>query len=59
MAYQGYKTFQEFLDSQQYSRAGILRYEKIFGRHFVSTGGKETTEVKSVLWGGGGGEEVN
>lgn len=41
----GYKNFQEFLDKQQYSRNGILRYERIFGRHFVSTGGKETTEV--------------
>jgi len=40
----GFKTFQQFLDTQQYSRNGILRYEKIFGRHFVSTGGKETTE---------------
>ncbi|XP_013401977.1 phosphoethanolamine N-methyltransferase-like, partial [Lingula anatina] len=40
----GYKTFQEFLDTQQYSRNKILTYEKIFGRHFISTGGKETTE---------------
>ncbi len=42
---QGYKTFQEFLDTQQYSNNGILRYERIFGRHFVSTGGLETTQV--------------
>jgi phosphoethanolamine N-methyltransferase len=27
----------------QYSRAGILRYEKIFGDGYVSTGGPETT----------------
>lgn len=27
----------------QYSRAGILRYEKIFGEGYVSTGGPETT----------------
>ncbi|XP_013391180.1 phosphoethanolamine N-methyltransferase-like [Lingula anatina] len=40
----GHKTFQDFLDNQQYSRNGILRYEMIFGRHFVSTGGLETTE---------------
>lgn len=40
----GYRTFQEFLDTQQYSQNGILRYEKIFGRTFVSTGGRETTE---------------
>ncbi|KAK2142169.1 hypothetical protein LSH36_988g00035 [Paralvinella palmiformis] len=38
------KTFQEFLDQQQYSRNGILRYEKIFGRHFISTGGLDTTK---------------
>jgi phosphoethanolamine N-methyltransferase len=35
---------QEFLDSQQYAINGILRYEKIFGKGFVSTGGKDTTE---------------
>jgi len=40
----GFQTFQQFLDAKQYSRNGILRYEKIFGRHFVSTGGKGTTE---------------
>ena len=28
----------------QYSRAGILRYEKIFGEGYISTGGHETTE---------------
>src|SRR3954471_18825053 len=27
----------------QYSRTGILRYEKIFGDGYVSTGGPETT----------------
>ncbi|XP_074645106.1 uncharacterized protein LOC141914452 [Tubulanus polymorphus] len=42
--YHGYKTFMEFLDGQQYTRQGILRYEKIFGHHFVSTGGIETTK---------------
>lgn len=41
----GFATFQEFLDNQQYSRNSILRYEKIFGRTFVSTGGLETTQV--------------
>ena len=45
----GFKTFQEFLDTQQYSKNGILRYEKIFGRTFVSTGGRETTEVSILL----------
>ncbi|XP_046553109.1 phosphoethanolamine N-methyltransferase 3-like isoform X1 [Haliotis rubra] len=42
---QGFQTFQEFLDSQQYSLNGILRYEKIFGRTFVSTGGLATTKL--------------
>jgi len=42
-SYHGFKTFQEFLDNKQYSRNGILRYEKIFGKDFVSTGGKDTT----------------
>ncbi len=28
----------------QYTRAGILRYEKVFGTGYVSTGGPETTE---------------
>jgi len=37
------KEFQKFLDEQQYSRNGILRYEKIFGEDFVSTGGIDTT----------------
>jgi len=35
---------QEFLDNQQYAIDGILRYEKIFGYGYVSTGGPETTE---------------
>ena len=42
--------FQKFLDQQQYSRNGILRYEKIFGQDFVSTGGiTTTTEFVSKL----------
>ena len=41
----GFKTFQEFLDNKQYSRNSILRYERVFDKHFVSTGGLETTEV--------------
>ena len=32
-----------FLDGQQYSTAGILKYEAIFGEGFVSTGGAATT----------------
>jgi phosphoethanolamine N-methyltransferase len=33
-----------FDNKGQYSRNSILRYEKIFGRHYISTGGAETTE---------------
>ena len=36
-----------FLDSQQYTTNSILRYEKIFGPGFVSTGGLETTQASS------------
>ena len=36
--------FQKFLDNQQYTRNGILRYERIFGKTYVSTGGQETTD---------------
>lgn len=36
--------FQKFLDSQQYTKNGILRYERIFGGTYISTGGKQTTE---------------
>ncbi|XP_070574723.1 uncharacterized protein [Ptychodera flava] len=43
-AHHGYNTFQSFLDNQQYSKQGILRYEKIFGHGYVSTGGAETTK---------------
>jgi hypothetical protein len=39
----------EFLDDGQYSRNGILRYERIFGDTFVSTGGVETTKVKDIV----------
>ncbi|KAJ8255283.1 hypothetical protein GJAV_G00203130 [Gymnothorax javanicus] len=42
--HKGFTTFQEFLDNQQYSRRGILRYEKIFGSGYVSTGGPSTTK---------------
>jgi len=39
----GFKTLKEFMDHKQYSRNGVLRYEKIFGEGFVSTGGIDTT----------------
>jgi len=38
------RIFPDFLDNSQYKLNGILRYEKIFGRGFISTGGKTTTE---------------
>ncbi len=34
----------EFLDGHQYTGNGIERYEQIFGRDFVSTGGLHTTQ---------------
>eukprot|EP00244_Chara_vulgaris_P000034 TRINITY_DN1003_c0_g1_i4.p1 TRINITY_DN1003_c0_g1~~TRINITY_DN1003_c0_g1_i4.p1 ORF type:complete len:530 (-),score=125.00 TRINITY_DN1003_c0_g1_i4:1398-2912(-) len=37
-------TFQQFLDSVQYTKTGILRYERVFGYGYVSTGGAETTK---------------
>jgi len=37
------KMLQLWLDQNQYSRKGILRYEAIFGRTFVSVGGEVTT----------------
>uniref|UniRef100_A0A8C7JH13 phosphoethanolamine N-methyltransferase n=1 Tax=Oncorhynchus kisutch TaxID=8019 RepID=A0A8C7JH13_ONCKI len=40
----GFRTFQQFLDNQQYTRKGILRYEKMFGAGYVSTGGHSTTK---------------
>lgn len=41
----GFSTFQQFLDNQQYTSRGILRYEKMFGAGYVSTGGPSTTKV--------------
>ncbi|KAB2090089.1 hypothetical protein ES319_A03G103200v1 [Gossypium barbadense] len=38
------KGFQRFLDSVQYKSNSILRYERIFGPGYVSTGGIETTK---------------
>ncbi|KAF3650361.1 Phosphoethanolamine N-methyltransferase [Capsicum annuum] len=36
--------FQHFLDTVQYKSNGILRYERVFGKDFVSTGGIDTTK---------------
>ncbi|XP_048883463.1 phosphoethanolamine methyltransferase isoform X2 [Brienomyrus brachyistius] len=44
IGHQGYNTFQQFLDNQQYTQRGILRYEMIFGPGYVSTGGLRTTK---------------
>lgn len=35
---------QEFLDNHQYSIKSILKYERIFGHNWVSTGGEKTTK---------------
>jgi len=35
---------QEEMDNNQYLKNGILRYQRVFGYTFVSTGGKQTTE---------------
>uniref|UniRef100_A0A8C7Z0A2 phosphoethanolamine N-methyltransferase n=1 Tax=Oryzias sinensis TaxID=183150 RepID=A0A8C7Z0A2_9TELE len=43
-AQKGFNTFQQFLDNQQYTRRSILRYEKMFGAGYVSTGGPSTTK---------------
>ena len=37
------KMLQDWLDQNQYTRKGILRYEAIFGRTWVSVGGETTT----------------
>ncbi|XP_061690357.1 phosphoethanolamine methyltransferase isoform X1 [Syngnathoides biaculeatus] len=39
-----FSTFQTFLDNKQYTRRGILCYEKMFGAGYVSTGGAKTTK---------------
>lgn len=39
----GFRTMKEFLDFKQYSVNSILRYEKIYGEGYLSTGGSETT----------------
>ncbi|KAL5697414.1 phosphoethanolamine N-methyltransferase [Ranunculus cassubicifolius] len=38
------KGFQQFLDNAQYKCNGILRYERVFGEGFVSTGGIDITK---------------
>jgi len=45
----GCKSFQEFLDTRQYSRRSIRSYELIFGKNFCCPGGLESTEVAPKL----------
>lgn len=42
----GYQTVEQFFNEKQYAQSHILIYEKIFGKDYVSVGGKVTTEVK-------------
>eukprot|EP00898_Chlorokybus_atmophyticus_P009086 jgi/Chlat1/9179/Chrsp97S08451 len=45
-----FDSFQRFLDGVQYTNKNIRRYERIYGRGFVSAGGPETTtEFSSLL----------
>ena len=44
-------TSQHYDNNGQYSRASILRYEKIFGEGYISTGGAETTSYLTALLG--------
>jgi len=43
------RMLQMWLDQNQYSRKGILRYERIFGRTFVSVGGRTTTSEFTAM----------
>lgn len=38
---------QKFLDENQYTRKSIIKYERIFGHNWVSTGGEQTTKVSN------------
>jgi phosphoethanolamine N-methyltransferase len=41
--------FQRFLDNVQYKSSGILRYERVFGQGFVSTGGLGKSSIRFRL----------
>jgi hypothetical protein len=43
------QTLQEILDGDQYTRRGILKYEKIYGHNFISVGGAK--EAQKLLEG--------
>jgi len=38
------QTEEEWTNGKQYAASGIPRYERLFGKHFISTGGLETTK---------------
>jgi phosphoethanolamine N-methyltransferase len=38
------QSLQEFLDGDQYTQRGILKYERIYGNNFVSVGGRTAAE---------------
>jgi len=42
MVVQGKEISQNFLDGGQYQKSGVLRYERMFGRTYVSPGGEKT-----------------
>jgi hypothetical protein len=46
----GPQSFQRFLDTVQYTSTGILRYERIFGEGYVSTGGFGKFETVDMSW---------
>ncbi len=46
-----YSTLNSVLSFKLYNLSTFCRYEMIFGRHFISTGGKETTEVRTATSG--------
>lgn len=53
-----FTTFQQYLDKSRYSYTHILRYEKIFGEDFVSTGGISTTTELCAKLGVKEGEQI-
>ena len=44
-SHHGFKTMKEFFDHKQYTTKSILRYEKIYGKGYITTGGQEQCEV--------------
>lgn len=46
----GPQSLQKFLDTVQYTSTGILRYERIFGEGYVSTGGFGKLDSLDISW---------